>query len=59
MAKHLCGAEKQMGLQLLLQVAEQDQRVDTAIERWLGRNVSYEPHPWVRPRGDVWTDICG
>lgn len=29
-----------MGPYLLLQVTEQNQRVDTAIERWLGRNVT-------------------
>lgn len=29
-----------MGPNLLLQVTEQDQRVDTAIEWWLGRNVT-------------------
>lgn len=29
-----------MGPNLLLQVIKQDHRVDTAIERWLGRNVT-------------------
>lgn len=46
-----------MGPYLLLQVTEQNQRVDTAIERWLGRNVTcliLGQTTWVSGQTSVW-----